>query len=252
MAGRGSRLGLAISKDLPWLPSISSAQRTVLSEVMLRRMLVAGMREAVLSIAGTKLDIRDHFGDVYRGHFAVKHTAAVKLNYVLVNDSPNTPTSIDAAYQLTRGRICALGFADILYSPCPGYARALNVLARGDADVVLGLFPTNQASSSDMVAFGADGRVTDILIKQVAGERLAYTWSLAVWRPEFTDYMHGWLVADPRRSRTCTDSSERYVGDVLLAAMGDGLRVDAVVVSARASLDAGTPQSLERARQTAW
>ena len=45
---------------------------------------------------------------------------------------------------------------------------------------------------------------------------------------------------------------EQYVGDVFLDAMREGMRVEAVVVSARASLDAGTPESLALARTLIW
>jgi len=203
----------------------------------------AGIRSAVLTIASTKQDIRTHYANSYSPD--PDSTDSLALFYANADDSPNTPTSIDAAYESTRGKICALGFGDLLYRPCPGYRRALAMLKRGNADVVLGLFPTDQAQAVDMVAFDANGRVRDIHIKTLIGERFAYTWSLAVWQPSFTKFLRDWVAAAPAARDA---KKEAYVGDVLLAAIDRGLRVDAVAVSTAKSLDAGTPETLARAQ----
>ena len=100
-----------------------------------------------------------------------------------------------------------------------------------------------------MVAFNAEGRVEEILIKQSAGSRFAYTWSLAVWRPVFTEFMTDWLTQPPSSGAA---GSELYVGDAVIAAMNAGLRVDASVVSVLPSLDAGTPETLAIARRREW
>ena len=261
-------MGLSISKELAPLesrlrPSIEVASGSVkeqvtnrglvLSQIMLRRMYGAGMREAVLAVADHKRDIREHFGDYH----SLRGSEGLRLTYVDANASPNTPTSIDAAYPITSGRICALGFADILYQPCPGYRRVLGTLAKGETDVVLGLFPTNRSSSCDMVAFSPEGQIEDIVIKQTAGARLAYTWSLAVWRPDFTEFLHDFVGGQASRASKASqpapaDPAEMYVGDVLKAAKDAGLRLRAVVVSALPSLDAGTPETLALARETQW
>lgn len=242
MAGRGLRLGAAGSKELV---SLDDTAGSVLSSVMLTRMAEAGLRQAVLTIASHKDDIRIHFGARFDERLA--------LNYVYADASPNTPTSIDAGYEHLRGKVCALGFADILYQPCAGYARALSELDRTGADVMLGLFPTAQPESSDMVAFDASGRVRAIIIKQPTGGRYHYTWSLAVWRPLFTQFLHDWLDDSGDTNRlNSIDRRELFVGDALNAAQAAGLKVHACVVSALGALDAGTPESLAIARSRDW
>lgn len=238
MAGRGTRLGLAVSKEVAPLGADTG---TVLSSVMLSRMADAGFRKAVLTIADHKQDIRDHFG--------TRFDTDLLLHYVFAEASPNTPASIDAGYDLFKENVCALGFADILYQPCSGYARALAALERNAADVVLGLFPGTQPASCDMVAFDVSGRVREILIKQAEGARLYYTWSLAVWRPSFTEFLHEWIKDADGASQL---GRELFVGDVFIAAQAAGLRVDAAVVSSLGSLDAGTPETLALARSIRW
>lgn len=245
MAGRGTRLGVIGSKEIASLESASGAGPAVLCEVMLQRMVDAGLRQAVLTLASDKQDVRHYLGE----HFVAAGGETLHLGYVTADNSPNTPTSIDAGFNLSRGRVCALGFADILYRPCSGYARALAMLERTGAAVVLGLFPTSQPTSSDMVAFDVDGAVRELLIKQPSGARLAYTWSLAVWRPQFSEFMHEQLRDGARLEQR---STELFVGDVVVAAQATGLKVSAVVVSTQASLDAGTPAALALARSLEW
>lgn len=239
MAGRGTRLGGSVSKEI--VP-LGSGSGDVLSSVMLSRMSEAGLTQAVLTVADHKQDVRDYLGARFAG-------TNLTLHYVFANASPNTPTSIDAGYELLKDKVCALGFADILYRPCAGYLRALAMLERSGCDVVLGLFPTSQTLAVDMVAFDSAGRVRNILIKQVAGEQFYYTWSLAVWRPVFTQFMHDWLQQDRREAN---GGRELFVGDVLSAAQKAGLRVRAVPVSSVGSLDAGTPENLSLARSLSW
>jgi len=254
MAGRGTRLGLSISKELALLGSAAEGS-PVLSEIMLQRMADAGIREIVLVVAAHKQDICDHFGSVYvceAGSNTMAEDLQLGLQYVSADNSPSTPASLDAAYELVKDRVCALGFADILYSNCPGYRRALAALNNGKADVVLGLFPSNQAADVDMVSFDANDRVTDIVIKRPEGARLFYTWSLAVWRPSFTEFLHSQQALRKQAEYQDPLARELYVGDVFLAAMDQGLKVDAVVVSSQPSLDAGTPASLALARSMDW
>ena len=250
MAGRGTRLGLSISKELAPLDE-STDTGPVLADIMLCRMLDAGITRVALVTASHKQDIRRYFGETYKPQKSV--TDGLALSYVQIDNSRSTPVSIDAAYEYTRGKVCALGFADILFARCPGYERALDQLENGVADVVLGLFPSVQTASSDMVEFDADGVVQNLRIKSVEGAKLAYTWSIAVWKPGFTDFLHRW-VADSSKGNSAPQelAREQYVGDVFLDAMREGMRVEAVVVSARASLDAGTPESLALARTLIW
>lgn len=250
MAGRGTRLGLSISKELAPLDE-GSETGLVLADVMLGRMIDAGITKVVLVMASHKEDIRQHFGETYKPQ--TSEADGLALSYVQIDNSRSTPMSINAAYRYTRSKVCALGFADILFARCPGYQRALDHLEKGDADVVLGLFPSVQSASSDMVEFDADGVVKTLRIKSAEGAKLAYTWSIAVWKPAFTDFLRR-FVADSSKDSAALQASarEQYVGDVFLEAMRAGMRIDAVVVSAHASLDAGTPESLALARTLTW
>ena len=124
--------------------------------------------------------------------------------------------------------LVALGFPDSLWEPLDGFARLRQELdARSDA--VLGLFDSPDATRSDVVVLGGDGRVQDILVKPAKPP------SNLIW---------GCLVARARALR----GIERSVWP------SDHLRplVEAGRVGARylsdCYLDIGTPEALARAR----
>jgi glucose-1-phosphate thymidylyltransferase len=112
--------------------------------------------------------------------------------------------------------------------------KLIHRLENSDADVVLGLFPTDNPSKMDMVDTDDVGRVTDIQIKP-GSTTLDLTWIIAAWRPSFSAY-----VAEHHNGA--------HLGHVLQRAMADGLRVESQSFPAGRSLDIGTPDDLGRAR----
>lgn len=84
-----------------------------------------------------------------------------------------------------------------------------------------------------MVDLDKDGRVRFIEIKPVK-THLKYTWVIAVWTPTFTNFMHEYLskIYD-ENSREDADykmnNKELFVGDVIQAAINDGLLIEGVL-----------------------
>jgi glucose-1-phosphate thymidylyltransferase len=242
-AGRAVRLGTTpCSKEI--LPvgvrTTSTGKRriAVLGEYLLDEFLRAGIRQVCVVVDPAKTDIAEYFGNGER--------YGLGLTYVHV-ESPSTAFSVDAAYRLTVGRACALGFPDILYPPCDPYSKMLAVLDRARADVVLGLFPTEHPQMMDMVRCDRSGRVDDILVKpESAPPEYTHAWINAIWRPTFTEFLHANLrnlaMADGRDA-TGRFAREVYLGDVLVAAVAEGMIVEGVAVSHDVPLDAGTPET---------
>jgi glucose-1-phosphate thymidylyltransferase len=139
--------------------------------------------------------------------------------------------------------IVALGFPDIIFQSEEAFMRVLAKLTASDADVVLGLFPTDRPEKVDMVGLDDDSRVLHLAIKP-RQTHLRYTWGLAVWKPTFTHFLHEHLIAVKTTAKV---RPELFVGDVIQAAIDDGLRVEAVHVADTPYLDIGTPEDLVRA-----
>ncbi len=253
-AGRGKRLApLPLSKEiLPlgfWPESSPGGSRPkVASHYLTEYMRCAGICQVYVAIAPGKADIVNSLGE--------GRELGVELVYRVVEDSPGTPFTVDSLYSFVSGKVCALGFPDIILSVDDVYSALLRRLQEGGAQVVLGLFPAEQPAQVDMIDFDeAAGTVRDIVIKP-ASSSLQYTWGAAVWRPAFTDYLHEFLAGardDPvvlERLEAAAQSSEVYMGDVMRSALEEGIRVEAVVVSQQPYLDIGTPQNLRRAMRT--
>ena len=116
-----------------------------------------------------------------------------------------------------------------------------------DSDIVLGLFPTEYPEKSDMVDYDASGTVRNLQIKPEKTS-LHLTWTTAVWRPTFTEFMHNYLAAEEQYFRADPYRSEPYVGTVINAAIKQGLIVSSSSIENATMLDIGTPDSLTLAR----
>ncbi len=134
----------------------------------------------------------------------------------------------------------ALGFPDILFEPRDAYRRLAARHEESGADAVLGLFPTDRSEKTDMVEL--DGRRVRRLVIKQPGSGLDYTWSIAVWSPRMSRFLHRFVARHGRRS-----GEEVYVGDVIRSAIDEGLVVEGVTFPAGSYLDVGTPEDLERA-----
>lgn len=244
-AGAASRLGaLPCSKEIFPIGEAPGPQGhvrpKVVSEYLIEAMVEAGIRMAYLVLRDGKWDI-----PAYLGHGA---RLGLDLAYLIAAVPYGTPYTLDQAYAFLAGRRVALGFPDIVFRPQDAFARLLDRQDLTGAEVVLGLFPAERPSKMDMVAVDGRGRVTDIQIKPPTTE-LRSTWVIAVWGPAFTDYMHRYLAANLERVRTGgfprgLAAREPFVGDVVRAALEDGLEVQTVSFAGGECIDIGTPEDL--------
>ena len=228
-AGRATRLGrLPCSKEVY---PVGLAPERVASSFALELLRRAGVARALVVLRDGKWDIPAYWLD--------GSAAGVDLAYVVVDDSPSVPATLDCAYPFARGENIALVFPDIVVEPRDALARVLARLQAGRAEVVLGVVPTDRPDKADMVELDRRGCLKAITIKP-ARTRLSQTWAVAAWRPEFSDFLHRYLARLPRTG------TEIHLSTVLTAALGEGLRIEAEVFPAGSHLDLGTPEDLER------
>ena len=246
-AGLASRLGsLPFSKEVYPISyhtgNIKGEMRPKVScDFLLERMQIAGIHRAFIIIRKGKWDIPDYFGN---GASLDLHIA-----YLIMGIPYGSPYTLDQAWPFVQGARIALGFPDIIFEPEDAYLRLLAHLDRTQADVVLGLFPSEQPQRMDMVETDIEGNVQRIVIKS-KDTKLKYSWMIAVWNFKFTRFMHGYLeqiyVPSPGLSKT-KDGQETYVGDVIQAAIEAGLKVESETFTSGYCIDLGTPEDLSRA-----
>lgn len=225
-AGIGSRLpDRQISKELLRFGGGQENGHPVISHV-LGCMELAGVNDVIVVLRDEKKDIFEYLTSSEWSH--------IKFAFEFTPGTSGVPETVALGLGGTQARSVIFGFPDILFEPRDAFVRLIERLDNSGADVVLGLFPTGNPSKMDMVATDDSGRVTDIQIKPDA-TTLDLTWILAAWRPKFSAY-----VAE--------NHDGAHLGHVLQSAMADGLRVDSVSFYDGRSLDIGTPDDLERAR----
>jgi glucose-1-phosphate thymidylyltransferase len=241
MAGRAARLaGLPCSKEIypigPRTADDAGQQPRVVCEYLLRKMRTAGVSSIYVILRDGKWDIPAYLGDGSK--------AGLQLAYLMMGLPYGTPYSVDQSFPFVRQATVALGFPDMIFGPEDVFTTLLEHQQWSGADVVLGLFPADRPGKVDMVELDDDGNVMHIIIKPRHTD-LNDTWGVAVWAPTFTGFMHEFLAL---HQKTAAGKPELFVGDVVQAAIKNGLRVRGVRVSEQPFLDIGTWDDLSRAK----
>jgi glucose-1-phosphate thymidylyltransferase len=210
---------------------------------LLEKMRLAGAAKAYIILRQGKYDIPAYLGD---GSMLEMHLA-----YLMMNLPFGAPYTLDQAYPFVQDAMVVFGFPDIIFEPDNAFEQLLSRQSTTRADVVLGLFPTDQPHKMDMVDLDKNGRIRRIVIKPDRTE-LRYTWIIAVWTAEFTRFMHTYLAAQTSASDIIDEEQappELFVGDVIRAAIHAGMQVETVLFPEGVYLDIGTPEDLVKAVQ---
>ncbi len=252
-AGQGTRLApLPMSKELfplGFRPVAGKAdpRPKVVCHYLLERMQRAGVDQAFFILRPGKWDIPNYLGD--------GADLGMRLAYLTVHVPFGVPFSLNQAHPFVQDATVVMGFPDILFGPEDAYSRLLQRLNDSSADVVLGLFPTDQPEKVGVVEFEETGRVLGIYEKSVY-THLPYMWAIAVWQPAFTEFLHQFvterqqaLIGDqvPQGLKVFPPHTETPIGDVIHAALKTGLRVEAEVLPSGYYLDIGTVNNLKAA-----
>jgi glucose-1-phosphate thymidylyltransferase len=212
----------------------------VVSEYLLERMRLAGVSKAYVVLRDGKWDIPAYLGD--------GRQLDIRLAYLMMGAPFGVPYTLDQAYRFLDRATVVFGFPDLLFQPDDAFVHLLKRQAITGADIVLGLFPSDRPSKMDMVERDPEGRVRAIEVKPVH-TGLRYAWTIAVWSPVFTRFMHGYLG---RCRPTTTDDGatverELFIGEVIQAAVTNGMAVQSAAFPHGRCVDIGTSEDLLRA-----
>lgn len=240
--GFANRLGaLPCSKEIfPIVGQFTNDRIKVVCENLIEYYKAAGIKNVHFIIRKGKWDIPQLFGD--------GSSIGVNISYKIMNLPFGTPFTLDQAYPFIKDKNIAMGFPDIIMEPTNAFKIIKEKLSKGKSDIVLGLFPIKNYWKWDMIDF-EDDRIKEIVIKGKRSD-LKYGWSIAVWRPSLTDFMHGYLSklikSNSKGTRIVPDGSERelYVGDVFTEAMKSGLIIDYEIFDDGFTTDIGTHEDM--------
>lgn len=238
--GQGLRIGsLPCSKEIYPIGYDHSRDGfpKAVCQYLLEKMRAAGVKNVYIVLREGKWDIPAYLRD--------GKMLDLNLAYLIMDAPFGVPFTIGQAFPFVQQAIVAFGFPDIFFNPHDTFVRLLDRLSHNDCDVVLGLFPADRPHKTDMVDVDPSGRVENIVIKP-GKTNLELTWCVAVWTPVFTKFMHRHVKAvEPFAAQ----QKELFLGEVIQAAVNEGLRVEGVKVSDEPFIDIGTPDDLHRAAQ---
>lgn len=245
-AGLGNRISpLPCSKELypigfRQVDGNGTVRSKVVSHYLLEKMRLAGVKKAFIVLRDGKWDIPKYFGD--------GSMLDMNLAYLMMRLPYGAPYTADQAVPFLQNCLVAFGFPDILFGPDDAYCQLLKRQAATHADIVLGLFPADRPDTMDMVDVDEAGWVRSLVIKPPR-TTLRYAWILAVWTPVFTQYQHEFLKKHLKaiNGSSGAQQEELAVGQVIQAAIQEGMRVQAVMFPSHSYLDIGTPGNLAKA-----
>ena len=239
-AGRGKRIGhLPCSKEVyPIGFDDGDMQPKPACRYLLGSMAHAGVKEAMIITNKHKLDIPAYLGS--------GNAMGMSFLYMVIEETPGVPFTLDYAFPFLEESTVAFGFPDIVFETEDAFSKLFQRYRATGASAVLGLFPSRCPELVDTVDIDPEGRIRRIRIKD-SESKLKYSWAIAVWSYEFTQFLHSYVLAKPE----ATDAgAEIYLGHVFQAAIVEGLAIEGVSVSSAPFHDIGTPKGLFNATKT--
>jgi glucose-1-phosphate thymidylyltransferase len=241
-AGIASRLGsMAFSKELLPIGFNEGKQELGLKAVstdLLEKFHEADVRKAYMVIRKGKWDILDYYGDGSQ--------TGVQLSYLITAHPFGVPFTLDQAYPFVKKTKIFVGFPDILFGPKNAFALADATLGKLGTDLILGVYPVkdiHQIQRCDMVKFDKHGRISQIIIKPEKTD-LQFSWIFAIWKPDFTLFMHEYLKSELVKRLKNSNQPEIYLGHVIQAAIENKFSVSGHLFPDFHFLDIGTPGNL--------
>jgi glucose-1-phosphate thymidylyltransferase len=236
--GKATRIApLPCSKEVYPIGFIKDVEGNIKSpkvacHFLLEKMKLAGATEVFIVLGKGKWDIPDYLGngDLFD----------IDIAYLIQGIPYGAPFTVDQAYPFVKDSIIVFGYPDVLFEPQSAFLSLISKLEECGADIILGIFPADKPQKVDMIDMNRYGRIREIVIKPKE-TKLKYAWGIAVWTPIFSYFMHRYLdkIKDMYPSK-----SELYMGNVIQAAILEGMRVEGMLVSERPLLDIGTGDDL--------
>lgn len=211
------------------------------SHYLLERMHIGGIDKIFFILKKGKWDIPEYFGN--------GEMLGLKMAYAIRDLPYGVPFTLDSVYPFICDGLVACGFPDILFQPKDAFRQLITRQSETQADLVLGLFPTNHSSRWDMVELDQQGRIRDIFPKP-HNKKLNTTWLIAVWTPVFSRFMHSFLqdrekdFKQGKRVDHQQKEMEISLGEVVKAALKGNISMEHVSFQDGFCIDIGTPEDM--------
>jgi glucose-1-phosphate thymidylyltransferase len=237
-AGKGSRLAPSrVPKELLPITYSSTGGRVYprpVIEYSIEAMRLAGIRSGSIVINTDKAEILRYLGN--GSHLGVS------LLYGVQSDALGLPHAIDIMYNWVANSVICMALPDTIYSPQNAPLQICRELMQTNADLVLGVFPTQRARHLGPVLVTTTGAVLDIQDKPDVPVAMN-TWGIAAWGPRLTELIHCCVSATDGRAVI----GELALGAIFNQALREGYHVRAIHFDDGLFIDVGTPEGIHEA-----
>src|SRR5688572_19564042 len=215
----------------------------VASQFLLDKYKAAGITKTYFILRKGKWDIPQYYGD--------GAMVGMDLAYLMMNHPHGHPFTLDQAFPFTADKLVAFGYPDILFEPDDAFFQLIKKQSETGASVVLGIFPIKVDQRwNDILAFGEDGKIRTISLSDATKAKQRIGWAIAIWTPEFSLFMHEFLLdAIKKNSFIAPDGKEYVMNHIFQAALDKGLSIESVVFKAGVVHDVGTPEDMIAAQR---
>src|SRR5688572_4904074 len=215
----------------------------VASQFLLDKYKAAGIRKTYFILRKGKWDIPQYYGDGSMVDMA--------FAYLMMNHPHGHPFTIDQAFPFTTDSLVAFGYPDILFEPEDAFSQLIKKQSETGASVVLGIFPISVNQRwTDILAFGEGGKIRTISLSDPSKASQRIGWAIALWTPEFSRFMHAFLLeAINRKNFTAPDGKELVLNHLFQAALDLGLYIVSVMFDSGYVHYVGTPEDMMAAQR---
>ncbi|MBB6112885.1 glucose-1-phosphate thymidylyltransferase [Mucilaginibacter lappiensis] len=153
----------------------------LLIEYALEAFTVAGIDQTYIIVPEWKPEIMRYLEDGRQfGHH---------ISYLYNSKALGLADALLSAYPWLKGETTCFAMPDTVFSPTNAFEILLEKLELEKADLILGVFPTLEASHFAPVEFNNEQKVLNIWEKPVI-PLFDNTWGIAVWKEKFWDFFH--------------------------------------------------------------
>ncbi len=197
---------------------------------LLERMALAQASKLIVIISREK-------GDILRFLGSGEKFGDFHISYLVQEIRSGMPYALDLAYDWIRNDTIVFGMPDTIFFPEDAMAQLMDFHQTSNADLTLGLFPTEKPQKFGMVSFDQQTSQVGYIVDKPAQTGLKYMWGIACWNPTFTHLLHVYLQQN-------TAEREVVLGDIFQAAVDGGLKVLVKPFDNGKYVDIGTTEDL--------
>jgi len=179
----------------------------LLIEHSLEALSLAGVNDLYIVVPEWKPEIMRYLEDGEQfGH---------NISYLYNSKALGLADALLSGHPWLHDKITCFAMPDTVFSPSTAFQDIIKKLETKNADLVLGVFPTDEAQHFAPVEFDEDGKVLNIWEKP-SSPKFNNAWGIAVWNEKFWDYFE---------SRSKTLEPGISITDTFNNAAKDGLNV---------------------------